>query len=69
MNLLYIEGRKYAIECIEAVAGMPASMFDERGPLGTVLANLEQTAKGKPADYSAGILGVVKVARENAKCA
>lgn len=67
MNLLYIEGHKYAIECIEAVAGMPAAMFDERGPLCTVLANLEQTAKGKPKDYAEGILGVVRVARETVK--
>lgn len=69
MNLLYIEGHKYAIDSIEAVAGMPEAMFDDRGPLGTVLANLDQTAKDKPKDYSEGIMGVVKVARENAKCA
>ena len=67
MNLLYIEGHKYAIESIQAVAGMPAAMFDERGPLGTVLANLEQTAKGKPKDYAEGIMGVVRVARETTK--
>lgn len=64
MTHLMIEGRKFAIECLESVQGMPAAMFEGKGPLGTVLDNLEQAAKGKPAEYAAGILSVVRVARE-----
>lgn len=64
MTHLQLEGRRYALECIENTAGMCKAQFDNRGPLGAVLDNLEQAAKGKPAEYAEGILSVVRVARE-----
>lgn len=67
MTYLQLEGRRYAIECIENVSGMCKAQFDSRGPLGTVLDNLEQAAKGKPAEYAEGIMSVVRVARESSQ--
>ena len=57
------EGRQHAIECIEAVLGAPRAMFDERGPLATVLDNLESTAKKQPAQYAQGVMDVCREVR------
>lgn len=54
------EGRQHAIETIQAVINMHPAMFDERGPLGTVIANLEQAAERMPPDYAAGIREILK---------
>lgn len=53
----------HAVDCINAVLGAPRAMFDERGPLITVLDNLEATAKQQPAQYAQGVLDVCREVR------
>lgn len=65
MNIQRQEGRQHAIDCLQSVIGTPMAMYDERGPLETVLANLEMTARRYPTEYSQGILDVC---RELRKC-
>lgn len=60
MNIQRQEGRQHAIETIQAVINMHPAMFDERGPLGTVIANLEFTAQRMPKDYAEGMREVIK---------
>lgn len=64
MNHQRQEGRQHAIDCIEAVAKMHPAMFDERGPLITVLDNLESTASRMPKEYAEGIRDVCREARK-----
>lgn len=63
MNHQTREGRNHALDCIKAVLGAPRAMFDERGPLLTVLDNLESTAKRQPADYAKGVLEICREVR------
>lgn len=63
MNHQRLEGRMHAIDCLQSVIGMPRAMFDDRGPLITVLDNLESTAKHQPAQYAQGVLDVCREVR------
>lgn len=63
MNHQRLEGRMHAIDCIKAVLGAPRAMFDDRGPLITVLDNLESTAKKQPAQYALGVMDVCREVR------
>lgn len=63
MNHQRQEGRMHAIDCIKAVLGAPRAMFDDSGPLITVLDNLEATAKQQPAQYAQGVLDVCREVR------
>ncbi|MDV5861378.1 hypothetical protein QM298_10705 [Pseudomonas mendocina] len=63
MNHQRLEGRQHAIDCIKAVLGAPRAMFDDRGPLITVLDNLEATAKKQPAQYAMGVMDVCREVR------
>ena len=63
MNHQRLEGRMHAIDCIKAVLGAPRAMFDDRGPLITVLDNLESTAKQQSVQYAMGVLDVCREVR------
>lgn len=63
MNHQRLEGRMHAVDCIKAVIGAPRAMFDERGPLATVLDNLESTAKQQPVQYAQGVMDVCREVR------
>ena len=63
MNHQRQEGRQHAIDCLQSVIGTPSAMFDDRGPLATVLDNLESTAKRQPAQYAQGVLDVCREVR------
>nr|WP_024308521.1 hypothetical protein [Pseudomonas sp. P818] len=63
MNHQRLEGRMHAIDCLQSVIGMPRAMFDNRGPLITVLDNLESTAKQQPAQYAQGVMDVCREVR------
>ncbi|WP_085599688.1 MULTISPECIES: hypothetical protein [unclassified Pseudomonas] len=57
------EGRNFAAEMLMHASHLPRSMFDDRGPVETMICNLEQSAQLKPADYAKGIRQVIEVAR------
>ncbi|MBP5100415.1 hypothetical protein [Pseudomonas protegens] len=64
MSLIEIqEGRKFVAEMLMQASHQPRSMFDERGPVETVICNLELSAQSRPADYARGIRQVIEVAR------
>lgn len=57
------EGRNFAAEMLMQASRLPKSMFDERGPVETMICNLELSTLGKPVDYARGIRQVIEVAR------
>ncbi len=57
------EGRVYAAEMLASVVYLPRCMFDERGPVETMVCNLEEAAKVHPADYAKGMLKVIREVR------
>lgn len=56
-------GRKFAAQMIEQASHLPKCMFDGRGPVETMVQNLEVASQVHPADYAKGMLQVVEVAR------
>ena len=57
------EGRIYAAEMLASVVYLPRCMFDERGPVETMVCNLESAAQVRPADYAKGMLKVIREVR------
>ncbi|MBM6442345.1 hypothetical protein JQF37_01715 [Pseudomonas sp. MIL9] len=57
------EGRVYAAEMLASVVYLPRCMFDERGPVETMVCNLEEAAKVHPADYAKGMMKVISEVR------
>lgn len=57
------EGRKFAAQMIEQASHLPKCMFDGRGPVETMVINLETASQVRPADYAKGIRQVIEVAR------
>ncbi|MEB0190014.1 hypothetical protein [Pseudomonas sp. CCI1.1] len=57
------EGRKFAAQMIEQASHLPKCMFDGRGPVETMVINLEAASQVHPADYAKGIHQVIEVAR------
>lgn len=57
------EGRVYAAEMLASVVYLPRRMFDERGPVETMVCNLEEAAKVHPADYAKGMMKVISEVR------
>lgn len=58
-----IEGRIYAAEMLASVVYLPRCMFDERGPVETMVCNLEASAQIRPADYAKGMKKVIDEVR------
>lgn len=61
------EARILAAQMLESASHLPRCMFDERGPVETIICNLEVTALNHPADYAKGVLQVIEVVRHG-KC-
>ncbi|MBP6954505.1 MAG: hypothetical protein KBC45_08790 [Pseudomonas sp.] len=57
------EGRKFAAQMIEQASHLPKCMFDVRGPVETMVINLETASQVHPADYAKGIRQVIEVTR------
>lgn len=57
------EGRSFAMSMLESVAGISSAFFETDG-FRTVLENLRESAKGKPAAYAAGMNEIIEKARE-----
>jgi hypothetical protein len=57
------EGRNYAAEMLASVVYLPRCMFDECGPVETMVCNLEEAAKVHPADYAKGMMKVISEVR------
>ena len=57
------EGRIFAAQMIASVVYLPRCMFDERGPVETMVCNLEELAKVHPAGYAKGMMKVISEVR------
>ena len=57
------EGRIYAAQMLASVVYLPRCMFDERGPVETMVCNLETAALAHPADYAKGMMKVLSEVR------
>lgn len=62
-NIERFEGRRFAIQMLESVNGMPKAFFDQKGGIETVIDNLEAAAKVRPESYAVGIREVLREVR------
>lgn len=59
------EGQRFAAQMIEQASHLPKCMFDGRGPVETMVHNLEVASQVRPADYAKGMLQVIEVVRHD----